>query len=81
MVKVHTIPKNFQMVPGQELNLNLSKPFSIYVPAERPQGLPGLKARKVALGQERLLLDGYGQTGAEGESFGTSVSGCSLPSG
>ena len=70
MVKVHTIPKNFQMVPGQELNLNLSQPFSIYVPAERPQGITGFKGKKkLPLGRSGSCSMVTVRPEREGESF------------
>lgn len=70
LFKVHTIPKDYRLVPGQELSLNLSKPFSIYLPAERPQGITGF------IGKEILPLGRSGSCSMvtvrperEGESF------------
>lgn len=40
-LRIHSFPKDFRIVPGQELQFSLKKPFSLYLPAKRPQGIIG----------------------------------------
>ncbi|NLW55406.1 MAG: SpoIVB peptidase [Firmicutes bacterium] len=52
MIKVQLYPTNLRLVPGQQLQFSLKKPFSIYLAADRPDGITGINGRtKIEKGQ------------------------------
>jgi|SRR5690554_1106641 len=70
MTKVQSIPEDYRLVPGQEVNLNLGKPFSFYLPAERPQGITGFNGKeKLPLGESGSCSMVTVRPEKEGESF------------
>ncbi len=52
MIKVQLFPASVRLVPGQKLHFSLKKPFSIYLTADRPDGIIGTNGRtKIEKGQ------------------------------
>ena len=41
-IQIKLIPDNLKLVPGQKINLSIKKPFSIFLTADRPDGIIGL---------------------------------------
>ena len=45
-IKIQLFPNSLRLVPGQNLRLSLKQPFSIYLTADRPDGINGLNGKK-----------------------------------
>lgn len=51
-IKVQLFPNSLKLVPGQKLQFSLKKPFSIYLAADRPDGIIGSNGKtKIEKGQ------------------------------
>lgn len=41
-IQIKLLPNNLKLVPGQKIHLSIKKPFSIFLTADRPEGIIGL---------------------------------------